>query len=90
MPKVYFTKNFVVQYKLLYKNSPKTAAKLEKLTAIFINNLRHPALKTHALAGRLKGKYAFWINWSLRVVFEWLDKNSVRFLILGTHNQVYK
>lgn len=90
MPYILFTKKFVKQYKLLNKNSPKQANKLERMVEIFIQNPHHPCLKTHALTGKLVDKYAFWISWDLRIIFEWLDKTSVRFLAVGTHNQVYK
>jgi addiction module RelE/StbE family toxin len=90
MPKIYFSRDFIKQYKLLSKRNPNLVKKLEKLTEIFINNPKHPILKTHSLSGKLQGKYAFWISWDLRVVFEWLDNKSVRFLVLGTHDKVYK
>lgn len=90
MPQILFTKKFTKQYQTLLKNQPKKAKKLEKLTEIFIQNPRHPLLKTHALGGKLAGKSAFWVSYNLRVVFQWLNKNSVRFLAIGTHNQVYK
>lgn len=90
MPEIYFSKKFIKQYQLLWKNQAKQAKKLEKLLEIFVQNPRHPILKTHALGGKLQGKFAFWVSWDLRVVFEWLDKKSVRFLVLGTHNQIYK
>ena len=90
MPKIYFTKRFTKQYQLLNKRNPKIAKKLEKRMEIFIKNPRNPILKTHRLSGKLKGKSAFWITWNLRVIFKRLNKKSVRFLALGTHNQVYK
>ena len=90
MPKIYYSKAFVKQYKSLCKKHPKKAKKLEKAVEIFIQNPYHPILKTHPLGRKLIGKYGFWISWNLRIVFEWLSKNSVRFLAVGTHNQVYK
>ena len=90
MLQIYFTKKFTKQYKLLLQRKPRQAKKLEQTVEIFIKNPRHHRLKTHPLTGKLSGKYAFWISYDLRVVFEWLKKNSVRFLALGTHNQVYK
>ena len=86
MLRVYFTKKFTKQYKLLSKRNSKIAKKLEKRIEIFVKNPRDPILKTHGLSGQLKGKYAFWINWNLRVVFQWIDKNSVRFIALETHS----
>lgn len=46
-------------------------------------------LKTHALRKRLIGKYAFSVDNDVRVIFEWLGKNVVRFLTIGKHKDVY-
>jgi len=88
--KVYFHPKFVRQYRLLRKRNPELAKKLKERTEIFVKNPHHPLLKTHGLSGKLKEKYAFWISWDLRIVFEFLDKEKVRFLALGKHDQVYR
>ncbi|OGD54406.1 hypothetical protein A3J78_00080 [Candidatus Beckwithbacteria bacterium RBG_13_35_6] len=88
--KVYFSHKFTSQYKLLKKRDPKMAKKLQKRIAIFIKNPYHPILKTHSLTGKLREKWAFWISWDLRIVFELINKSSVRFLAVGKHDQVYK
>ena len=35
-------------------------------------------------------KWAFSITDDIRIVYEWLNKNTVRFLAIGGHNRVYK
>lgn len=43
-------------------------------------------LKTHKLHGKEKDAYAFWINYSYRIKFIFLDVESVLFLDIGTHD----
>ena len=88
--KIYFSEKFIEQYKLLQKRNTKLAKKLQQRVKIFIQNPHHPLLKTHQLAGKLKNKSAFWISWDTRIVFEYLAKDKVRFLVLGKHNEVYR
>jgi len=88
--KIYFTKKFVQQYRHLVKYNPKLAKKVNKRIEIFTENPRYPILKTHKLSGRLSDKWVFWVSWDLRIVFEFLNKDKVRFLLLGKHDQVYR
>lgn len=55
----------------------------------FLVNIHDPRLRTHKLTGRMEGKWAFWINYSIRVVFRYVSDNEVIFIDIGTH-QVYK
>ena len=88
--KIYLAPKFVQQYRLLCKRDSKLAEKLKKRVEIFARDPHHPLLKTHPLSGKLKDKFAFWISWDLRIVFEYLGENKIRFLALGKHDQVYR
>lgn len=46
---------------------------------IFINNPNDTRLKNHLLKKRMAGKYAFSITGDIRIVYEWIGKNKVRF-----------
>lgn len=46
-------------------------------------------LRTHKLNGELKGSWAFNINNNYRIVFEFIDNNTVLLIDIGTHNEVY-
>ncbi len=37
----------------------------------------------------MKGKFAFSITGDMRIIYEWLGKNTVRFLAIGGHKKVY-
>ncbi len=47
-------------------------------------------LDSHKLTKRLKGKFAFSITGDIRIIYERLRKNTVRFLAIGPHNKVYR
>lgn len=74
-------KKLLIDYKDI--ESIRTAIK------IFLRKPDDTRLKTHALRKRLAGKYAFSVDDDVRVIFEWLGKNMVRFLTIGKHNDVY-
>ncbi|MDO8340457.1 MAG: hypothetical protein Q7T59_00605 [Candidatus Woesebacteria bacterium] len=75
-------KQFIVDYPLLDKE-------VEKRVNWFKKNPNDTRLRNHLLKKRMKGKYAFSINGDVRIVYEWLGKNKVRFLAIGGHNRVY-
>lgn len=56
---------------------------------IFKNNVFDPQLKTHKLSGQEKEHFAFWINYSYRIKFIFLNNEEVLFLDIGTHD-IYK
>jgi addiction module RelE/StbE family toxin len=61
----------------------------QKKVGLFIHEPFHPSLKTHALTGKLQGYYAFSINYSYRVVFQFMNAKEVLFINIGTH-EIYK
>lgn len=62
---------------------------IQYLIKLFIVNTEDTRLHNHALRKRMKGKLAFSITGDIRIIYEWLGKNKVRFLAIGGHNKVY-
>jgi addiction module RelE/StbE family toxin len=60
-----------------------------KKTLLFKENPFEPSLRTHKLSGSLEGYYAFSVNYSLRIVFRFIDNDKVFFVVIGTHS-VYR
>jgi len=56
----------------------------------FQKNPKDTRLKVHPLKRRMRGKWAFSVDEDIRVVFEPLGKNMVRFLAIGGHPKVYR
>ncbi len=71
-----------------YKKLPTEIQNLaEKKEILFRENPFDPRLKTHKLSGALEGFYAFSINSSYRIIFDFEDKkHTARFYRVGTHD----
>jgi len=46
-------------------------------------------LKTHKLSGKLKGLWAFVVEYDCRVVFQFLEEGDVLLIDIGKHDEVY-
>lgn len=65
------------------------AEKAKKCELIFREDTFDPRLRTHKLHGKEKEIWAFWINYTYRIKFIFLNEEEVLFLDIGTHD-VYK
>ena len=70
-------------------NDPDIYILIREKIKIFINKPNDTRLRNHLLKKRMKGKFAFSVIKDIRIVYEWLGKNKVRFLAIGGHNKVY-
>ena len=84
--KIYPTNHFIKSYKMLSENI-KTVAKKREI--VFINNPFDKRLKTHKLKGKLKDYWSYSINYQYRILFRFLDKETVIYHDIGTH-EIYK
>lgn len=86
MFRIIYSEKFISQFESLDQKTQKVA--LKKIE-IFKSHVRHPSLKTHKLNGVLENYFSFWIDYQIRVVFEYDQKDTVHFLKIGNHD-VYK
>jgi len=63
--------------------------KIERAIALFISDPFNPSLKTHKLMGKFENYWSFSIDYHLRVLFEFIDEETVGFINIGTH-EIYK
>jgi len=63
--------------------------KIEKTIAKFIKNPFDSSLKTHKLTGKLSNYWSFSVDYHVRILFEFIEKDSVGFIDIGTH-EIYK
>lgn len=61
---------------------------LEKIE-LFKNEKNHKALNVHKLKGPLKKYNSFSVNYSTRIVFEYLAEDKIAFIAVGDHD-IYK
>ncbi len=90
MLKIELSGKFDRMYKDLINRNSHLRREITKRVILFKRNPNDSRLCNHALRKRMKGKFAFSITDDIRIVYEWLGKNTVRFLAVGTHNKVYK
>jgi len=81
-----YSPEFVRRFKRLPKNLKLKALEKEK---IFRKNKFDSQLKTHKLKGKLRGRYAFWINSKNRIIFSFNNPQLIYFLSVGSHD-IYK
>lgn len=84
--KVFYSPRFVSQYKRLPKQLKLEIVEKEK---IFFKNPFNPKLKTHKLTGKLNSLWAYSIDRKHRIIFEFVEKNTIQLHSVGTHD-IYK
>ena len=87
--KILTHKTFDKHFRKRILSNPKLVTRFEERVAIFTEDPQNPLLKDHPLTGSQTGHRAFWITGDIRVVYEPVDEDTVNFLDIGTHNQVY-
>ena len=83
---IYYSNKFAKCFK---KINQKDRLLIDKREKIFKQNPFDPKLKTHKLTGKLKEFWAFSITHSERIMFAFIEDNSVMFLEVGGH-EIYK
>lgn len=84
---VQFQSKFVKQYRTA---SPKIQSQFNSRLIMFQKNINSPLLNNHALTGKYKGYRSINVTGDWRAIYQPLDSNSVLFVALGTHSQLYK
>jgi mRNA-degrading endonuclease YafQ of YafQ-DinJ toxin-antitoxin module len=82
-----FTKPFKKAY---FKLSAKDRLRVDRALVLFIEDRATPALRNHALEGKLQGQFSFSASWDLRITCREEGDFVVVFLMnVETHNQAY-
>jgi addiction module RelE/StbE family toxin len=78
-----YTKYFLRAYK---KFNPHLKEEVKDAIEKFKNPDNHSKLKVHKLNGQFSDKYSFSVNYSYRIIFEYLKNNTVAVLLtVGDH-----
>ena len=88
--KVEFSSRFKSMYSLVLQKNLHSRSEIDKRISWFAKNSLDTRLRNHPLKKRMKGKWAFSITDDIRIVYIWKSKNTVRFLAIGPHIEVYK
>lgn len=81
------SKQFDKQYKKLPIKIKKQFA--ERLT-LFLDNTTHSLLHTHTLSGKFNGFQSFNVNADFRAIFTIKDTDTIYFIAIGSHSQLYE
>lgn len=82
-----FTKKFNKQFEKL---PLKRQEKARLAIANYVTNASTPSLRLHALSGEWHDHYSLSAGGDLRIYFKMVDQNTVLFVAIGSHSQLYK
>lgn len=77
------------QFKKSIKRYKFLRYQIEKKISLFIEDPFKPILKTHKLSGKLNTYWSFSVNYHVRILFEFIDNETVGLIDIGTH-EIYK
>jgi len=81
--RIFYRPRFEREFKKLPKKIQDLA---EEKVEIFRKNPFDPCLDTHKLHGLLKTFWAFSVDYKNRIIFDFCDKNTIRFYSIGDHD----
>jgi len=84
--KIIFHKTFEKQYK---KFSGKIRQRIKEKNILFEKDPYNPILNNHALNGKYTGYRSISVTGNIRIIYKFLDKDTVLFSELGTHSELY-
>ena len=84
--RIVFQKSFEKRYKKLPN---KIKQKVQEKNILFGKDPYNPILNNHALHGKYVGYRSISVTGNLRIVYKFLDKNTVLFVEINTHNNLY-
>jgi len=77
------------QFKKSIKKYRQNRKQIEKKIDQFLKDPFDKSLKTHKLTGKLASYWAFSVNYHLRILFEFIDEETIGFIDMGTH-EIYR
>ena len=84
--KIAYTAYFL---KLLSRLESNLQNEVIEKTELFKNRNNHKSLNLHKLHSKFAGSYSFYVNYKIRIVFDYVNKEEVVFLLVGDHD-IYK
>lgn len=87
--KIRWDKRFKRTYRKKISKSQNLKQKFWDAITLFSQYPFDKKLRTHKLSGELARCWAFSISYDLRIVFEFIDNDTVLLIDIGTHGDVY-
>ena len=89
MMKIGFSSSFKRAFKKKIKGRKDLETKFWQKVEIFMKDPFDRSLRTHKLSGKLKDLWSFSLEYDLRVIFYFAEKDKVVFVDIGKHDEVY-
>ncbi len=90
MVKVNESGKYIEMLEVIALDNENLEVLIEKKVKRFKKNPDDTRLRNHALTRRMEGKWAFSVTDDIRIVYEWIGKDTARFHAIGPHVEVYK
>ena len=87
--KIHYSKLFLKHYKKRILPHPSLRKRFQVRLKLFEKDTKNLVLGDHALKGEKQSFRSFSITGDIRVIYHKEDSNSVIFIDVGTHPQVY-
>ena len=84
--KIFLSKSFIKKYHKLRLSEKK---RFKERREIFLMDIYSPILNNHALNGKYMGYRSISITGNLRIIYKFLDNDTVLFAEIGTHSELY-
>ena len=79
-------KNFKKRYERMNASEQR---RFKERRNIFLENPFHPLIRNHALHGEYNGYRSFHVGGNLSVIYEEIGNDTVQFILIGTHPELY-
>lgn len=89
MVRVLFHSSFERAYRRKVAGGSARHKRFKTKLRVFIKDPFHISLKTHKLTGKLKNYWSFSVEYDLRVIFYLENPETVVFIDVGTHDELY-
>lgn len=86
---IILSKKFLKNFRKRVLPKPKLLHKYDVRAKLFREDPTNKVLNDHPLKGVKKNYRSFWVAGDVRVIYEVIDKKTVKFIDIGSHNQVY-
>jgi mRNA-degrading endonuclease YafQ of YafQ-DinJ toxin-antitoxin module len=78
-----------IKAKKIASKRPEVAFQILQKVLLFSQSPYSPSLALHKLKGRLNDVWSFSVESNLRIIIDRSDPDTVIFVNIGTHDQVY-
>ena len=89
MIQICYHRNFLKSYTKRIKNNSKLKAAFKERVKAFCLDPTNASLHDHQLIGQKQNFRSFSITGDIRLVYQFVDEETVLFFDIGSHNQVY-